>query len=816
MSARFCLQLQLHPLEGRMGISAPAFLALGAWFALAVPVFAQAADDPTRDPAVRAVRDAFRIEGLGLFDARPVRGPGCADSAVAGMTWCGGGTNYVTAENGTYTRSLGYNVDAAGRVVYIILTRREFPLARTGFDDMMRNLGARYGRPPTTFNFQGKTGEGEEFFSLVAVWGAIKLVRLSEAEYRAVAEGRAVGRGHLVDHRQDVRASARQRDPVYKIEGTAGFIAELRSMTDLRTDVVLRAVFQPAFTGEPAAAKPEAAPQYRILPLDPPLAYALAKIRAEEERLAAIERARRAEEERKAAEERARREEAERKAAELRRIEAERKAAEERKLAEERRIEEERKAAIERKAAEERRIEAERKAAEERKLAEERARREAAERTAEEERARRAEAERKAAEERRAMEEKARKEAAVRKAAEERARREEAERKAAEARRLAEERARREEAERKAAEERRVIEERFRRAEAEYKATAERARRAEAERKAAEERAQQAETERKAAEERAKRIEGERKAADERRAEERAEERRAEERRITEERARREEAERKAAAERAQREEAERKTAESTSREERRAAEERRVAEERARRPEGERADAGPRQAESVRKPPPASDRPKPEARRVAEEPSRRPAEPKIAGVAPGVGGPAPGREEWLRMAIAQSRNSTANWVLERLRDRISDDVLVQARAIFAVGARLALEVAFECNIDAGKRLRAHVRAFDARTNAAIPIPAEDGRTSVTRGSVTLDEDAPQTAFMFPERDERQASIVEIPVTDDDIRKNTPRAQVWLRHFRVAIKFRVAQAEASATIYPYSENLRRVLEACSP
>ena len=88
--------------------------------------------------------------------------------------------------------------------------------------------------------------------------------------------------------------------------------------------------------------------------------------------------------------------------------------------------------------------------------------------------------------------------------------------------------------------------------------------------------------------------------------------------------------------------------------------------------------------------------------------------------------------------------------------------------------------------------------------------------SGVARGSVTLDEDAPQTAFLFPERDERQASIVEIPVTDDDIRKNTPRASVWLRHYRVALKFRVAQGEAAAVIYPYSENLRRVLEACAP
>jgi hypothetical protein len=166
-------------------------------------------------------------------------------------------------------------------------------------------------------------------------------------------------------------------------------------------------------------------------------------------------------------------------------------------------------------------------------------------------------------------------------------------------------------------------------------------------------------------------------------------------------------------------------------------------------------------------------------------------------------------------MAIAQSRNSTANWVFERVRDPISEDIVTRTRAIFSGGAPIALEIAFECNIGAGKRLTAHVRAFDERTKAGVAIPAEDGRTGVVRGTVVLDEDTPQTAFLFPERGQRQASIVEIPLQHDDVRKNTPRAEAWLRHYRVTLKLRAAKGEATATIYPYAENLRRVLEACS-
>ena len=617
--------------------------------------------------------------------------------------------------------------------------------------------------------------------SLVAYWGGIKLVRLNAAEMRIAAQTGMLGRSHLVDHRQDVRLSARQGDPVYKIEGTAGFIAEFRSVTDVRSDVVVRAVYQPAFVGEPAPKPEPAAPKplvFKDYPLDPGFAAPLAVIRAEQERRAAIERARREEDERKAAEERARREEAERMAAEARRIAEEQKAAEERarreeeerKAAEARRIAEEKAAAerkiAEEKAAAERKI-AEEKAAIERRAAEEKARREAAERAAAAEKARREEAERKAAE--------------ARRIAEERARREEAERKAAEARRIAEERARLEEAERKAAAERRAIEERFRRAEAEYRASLERAQRAEAERRAAEERARQAEAERKIAEEKARRIEAERKAAEERQ----LEERRATERRAAEDRARREEADRKAA--------------EARRAAEPKLAEEKRVADAR---PSAPPVDTAPR----VTRPPSTP---------AAAEPSPK-APPQLAGAMPGVGAPAApspetNREEWLRYAVAQSRNSTVAWIFERARDRISDDVLLRSRAIFPGDGRSALEIAFECNIGAGKRLAAHVRAFDERTNAALQLPVEDGRSGVVRGSVTLDEDAPQTAFLFPERGERQASIVEIPLGHDDIRKNTPRAQAWMRHYRVVLKVRVGKAETP----PRSIPMRTTSAACS-
>src|SRR5690606_19810697 len=95
----------------------------------------------------------------------------------------------------------------------------------------------------------------------------------------------SLDRAPLIDHRYDVRLSAGKRDPVYRIEGTAGFVAQFRSVTDVRTDLMLRALYVPAFH---AKAEPEAKPEPEAkaeppvrepLPLDPSLALALERDR---------------------------------------------------------------------------------------------------------------------------------------------------------------------------------------------------------------------------------------------------------------------------------------------------------------------------------------------------------------------------------------------------------------------------------------------------------------------------------------------------------------------------------------------------------
>src|SRR5262249_34534299 len=157
----------------------------------------------------------------------------------------------------------------------------------------------------------------------------LRLVHLTEAEYAVVEGGGSLKRGHLVDHRFNLIVSAKQRDPIYKVEGDAGYILHFMATSPDRADVIARPVYAPAFLPPPAKPGPEA---NHPLVTDTVRRPAASPPASDDGPPSAEERAKRADVERKALEERRRKEEAERKAAEERRRkeEAERKVAAER------------------------------------------------------------------------------------------------------------------------------------------------------------------------------------------------------------------------------------------------------------------------------------------------------------------------------------------------------------------------------------------------------------------------------------------------------------------------------------------------------
>jgi hypothetical protein len=708
-----------------------------ASFGIVAGAYAEA--DPAEDPGVARIRDSFKVDGIALFDPHTMHAARmgvCAPSIFAGLKWCVSGTAEETKGDAAYVKTTGYNIESDGRIVYAISSRRSYPLKRDEFDGVIQAIGERYGAGAAIYAFKKPGEAGVEVNSLIAVWGGLRLVHLTEAEYAVVEGGGSLKRGHLVDHRFNLVASAKQRDPVYKIEGGAGFILHLMVTSPDRADVITRAVYAPAFL--PPAAKPSAESSN-------PLVTDMVRRANPAPRDRTASDARRIEAERGFAAERLLREEAERKVAEERAARAEEKSARE---------EAERKAEAQRKAFEEekKRLESEKKAAEER--------------------AKRAEEEFKVNEDRRRKEEseRAARAEAERKAAEERVKRAERERMSSEQRRRAEEadRAARAEAERKAAEEKAT------RAEVERKALEERRRKEEAERKAAEEAARRAD---------AQRAEAERKAAEERRGKEKAE------RKAAEERAKRAEGERKVAEDRRKAQDAERAA---------RAEAERKAAEEKARRSDAERAAQEGRKDTDER----ASAERKAEAERLARERKARP-------------------ESWYLLAADAAKAAGAIWSLSETQDRVAEERTLRTQTIFGgaehdAAGRLAVEVTFECTIIAGeRRLRAVARGFDRKSGTGVAFKTEGEGTFGVRTRVRLDDRPPQDGFLFRERQDDTASILEIPMTSADLGTKTPRGGIWLRHYAAAVEFNLVSGTVAATIAPYADNLRRVLEACA-
>lgn len=425
-----------------MARPAAALLLAAAIFVSAATARAQIG--PLDDPAAERIRTSFKVDGIALFDAHALHAKRmgvCAPSVFAGLKWCVSGTIDEKRDDVVYAKTTGYNIDADERIVYAISTRRGYPLKREAFEGIVRAIGERYGAGPTLLAFKKPAGEGGGIDSLIAVWGGLRLVQLAEAEYAQVESGQSLKRGHLVDHRFSLVVSAKQRDPIYKIEGEAGFILQLMATSPDRADVIARVVFPSVFLPPPGKPGPEAAdPLVGETVRRAPRATSSAPGR--EPAPAADDRGRRVDAERGLAAERLLREEAERKAAEEKaaRAELQRLTAAERRAA----------------ASEKQRIEAARKAAEDRAARAEAAlKAEAERRSVDEAQRRRADAPAAQADDKRADD---RRTGDERKAAEERRRKQDAESKAAEdaARRAAE--TQRADAGRKADEESRVVE----------------------------------------------------------------------------------------------------------------------------------------------------------------------------------------------------------------------------------------------------------------------------------------------------------------------------------------------------------------------
>src|SRR5688572_525971 len=124
---------------------------------------AEAQTDPLRDPAVARIREAFKVDGIALFDPHSqhaARMGVCAASIFPALKWCVSGTAEEKSGAAAYIKTTGYNIDAESRIVYAISSRRSYPLKREEFDGIIQAIGERYGAGPALYAFKKTSGEG--------------------------------------------------------------------------------------------------------------------------------------------------------------------------------------------------------------------------------------------------------------------------------------------------------------------------------------------------------------------------------------------------------------------------------------------------------------------------------------------------------------------------------------------------------------------------------------------------------------------------------------------------------------------------------
>jgi len=107
-----------------------------------------------------------------------------------------------------------------GVVVYIDRYQRPAFLNMADAEKTIRELSSQFGEPSWTTRMPERPGG---LTGVMAVWGGTTVEPLNEARTQAAAEGRSA-KGYLVDFLGDLARSAKERLPIYRFRGHAGFV----------------------------------------------------------------------------------------------------------------------------------------------------------------------------------------------------------------------------------------------------------------------------------------------------------------------------------------------------------------------------------------------------------------------------------------------------------------------------------------------------------------------------------------------------------------------------------------------------------------
>jgi len=137
----------------------------------------------------------------------------------AGHTWC---TRQQpgSESRGKFEATYSLLHAADGTIVYV--NRFQAPAYWTGneVDDDIQRQAKKIGTEPNILKLPAHSGPTK---GTIATWGKLNLQLLDPTSIAALAEGRSVKKGLLVDYIGDFTRSARAGLPIYQISGGAGF-----------------------------------------------------------------------------------------------------------------------------------------------------------------------------------------------------------------------------------------------------------------------------------------------------------------------------------------------------------------------------------------------------------------------------------------------------------------------------------------------------------------------------------------------------------------------------------------------------------------
>ena len=146
----------------------------------------------------------------------------CAPSEQSpGFTFCQR-IRFERDQHGSFNVMSSFLHSRDGIATYIDRYQRPAFLNASDAEKTITELSSQFGAPSWRATMPERPGRSSS--GVIAVWGETTLEPLNEARLQAVAQGRSAGEGYLIDFLGDLARSAKERLPIYRFRGRAGFV----------------------------------------------------------------------------------------------------------------------------------------------------------------------------------------------------------------------------------------------------------------------------------------------------------------------------------------------------------------------------------------------------------------------------------------------------------------------------------------------------------------------------------------------------------------------------------------------------------------